>query len=74
MECASNVRALKQLKVTHVLNAAYMEQSAYHPQDFKYKILNAADDQRQNLADMFEMCFEFIDAAIVAGGSILVHW
>jgi hypothetical protein len=50
MDCAANKKLLKELNVTHILNAAFKEDHAYFPQEFQYKILNAQDDLNQDLA------------------------
>ncbi len=83
---ATNIKLLKSLKVTHVLNAAFKQNYAYFPEvpvkfwcfkklkSFKYKILNARDDLKQNMIKLFDEAHNFIDEGCNNGGGVLVHW
>ena len=48
----------------------------YHSvfQDKKYLIITAADSPKQDLTQYFPSCNDFIHAARLRGGHVLVHW
>ena len=43
-------------------------------QDKVYLCIDASDTSDQNLMQFFQQCNEFIHAARVNGGCVLVHW
>lgn len=69
---ANNKSALKNLNITHVLTVAGSLPPPY-PKDFTYKIIDIADREDVNISRYFDECFEFIEEAKRAGGSVLVH-
>ncbi|KAH3757547.1 dual specificity protein phosphatase 1 [Pelomyxa schiedti] len=77
IRAASCKSSLKLKGITHILNCAAVMPDYYFPKDFRYKILNAADEdkelQARKLAQSFSSCVEFISEAVRSGGSCLVH-
>ena len=43
-------------------------------QDKKYLIITAADSPKQDLMQYFPSCNDFIHAARLRGGHVLIHW
>lgn len=43
-------------------------------QDKKYHCVQASDNSAQDLTPFFEDCVDFIHAARLEGGAVLVHW
>jgi atypical dual specificity phosphatase len=43
-------------------------------QDKKYLIINASDSPRQDIVQFVPQCNDFIHAARVRGGHVLIHW
>jgi hypothetical protein len=58
--------------ISHILCAAKELQPAF-PRKFTYKHVQADDVPSYNLLKHFDQAAEFIDAAISAGGTVLVH-
>jgi hypothetical protein len=45
-----------------------------HSQDFIYHVITVEDEDKTDLYAHFASTFAFINAAIEAGESVLVHW
>jgi len=66
---------LKQLdlhKITHILSIHDDARKLF--KDKKYLIITAADSPKQDLTQYFPSCNDFIHAARLRGGHVLVHW
>lgn len=71
IHAAFNVDALKEKKITHILNLA----GAYatFPDDFTYLSVSIRDKEYANLLSCLPVATLFLRAGIDAGG-VLVHW
>eukprot|EP01105_Mastigella_eilhardi_P005403 TRINITY_DN1712_c0_g2_i4.p1 TRINITY_DN1712_c0_g2~~TRINITY_DN1712_c0_g2_i4.p1 ORF type:complete len:494 (-),score=101.69 TRINITY_DN1712_c0_g2_i4:188-1633(-) len=57
MQVATCAQMLHKLNVTHILNCAFTLPDCYFPSEFKYLVLNAVDDMRQDMAKFFPSWF-----------------
>lgn len=69
---ASDLQLLQHLRVTHILNAA-TECDNYFPKSFVYKRIQLNDEEDDDVAKHLSDCARFIDNALQAGGTVLVH-
>ena len=69
---ANNKEELKNFNVTHILTVANSLPPKY-PNESVYKVLNVADTKFTDLQQHFDECFNYIEQAKRAGGSVLVH-
>jgi hypothetical protein len=67
-----DIKKLKELGITHIISVLPGFAPPY-PNDFKYMIINAMDDENTNLGNVFEDSNKFIDNAFENRGNILVH-
>jgi hypothetical protein len=67
-----DIKTLKMLGITHIISVLPGFIPPY-PNDFKYMIINAMDDENTNLDMVFEDSNKFIDDAVENIGNILVH-
>jgi len=70
---AANRETLKELGITHVLNATSHLALHFENDGIIYKRLPASDNANQNLKQYFSDAFSFIDDARQSGGRVLVH-
>lgn len=64
---------LKSKGITHIISVILGYDPAY-PNDFKYLIINALDNENNNLSDVFESCNNFINNALFEdNGKVLIH-
>ena len=64
---------LKSKGITHIISAILGYDPAF-PEDFKYLIVNALDNENNNISDVFESCNNFInDGLFENNGKILIH-
>lgn len=63
---------LKNIGITHIISVI-PGYSPPHPDDFKYLIVNALDDENTNLSNVFNDTNKFIDDAFANNGKVLVH-
>ena len=68
---ASDLDLLKQYKISHILNVAGL--TNHFTTQFHYKTLALYDDFGCDIASVFAECNEFIDSALKAGGTVLIH-
>jgi len=73
MKDAGDIPLLERLGVTHVLNVTSVIPTYSKVKNIKYKQLQAADNNYQNLKQYFDQACEFIDKARENGGRVLVH-
>lgn len=71
IHAAFNVDALKEKKISHILNLAGTH--ATFPDDFTYLSISIRDKDYSNLLSCLPITTVFIQAGIRAGG-VLVHW
>ena len=67
-----DIKTLKELGITHIISVLPGFTPPY-PDDFKYMVINAMDDENTNLDMVFEDSNKFIDDAFENRGNILVH-
>jgi len=67
-----DIKTLKMLGITHIISVLPGFIPPY-PNDFKYMVINAMDDENTNLDMIFEDANKFIDDAFENVGNILVH-
>ncbi len=74
-EDATNVKHLRDLGVTHVINCAagYCMTSQEFYGDIKYLGFEAEDDDSYNMLQHFEDAYRLIEEARTSGGKVLVH-
>ena len=64
---------LKSKGITHIISAILGYDPAY-PNDFKYLIINALDNENYNISDVFDSCNNFINNALFEdNGKVLIH-
>lgn len=64
---------LKSKGITHIISAILGYDPAF-PEAFQYLIVNALDNENNNIADVFESCNDFInDALFESNGKVLIH-
>ena len=69
---ASNKFILQRAGVTHILQVASGMYPKF-PGKYVYKTINIDDVPSSNLKQHFTACHRFIESAIEAGGTVLVH-
>ncbi|KAG6841021.1 hypothetical protein C0991_002569 [Blastosporella zonata] len=74
---SKSLETLKQLNITHIVcirdaKEAFSVRPRFEDQ-FKYMVLDVEDSEEQNLIRLFPGAKQFIDAALSAGGRVLVH-
>ncbi|ELP83927.1 dual specificity protein phosphatase, putative [Entamoeba invadens IP1] len=67
---ALNKTFLKECGITHILSVAPYQ--PMYPGVFTYKVVNVMDNTTENIAAVFDECFDFIEKGMEAGG-VLVH-
>jgi len=67
-----DIKTLKMLGITHVISILPGFIPPY-PDDFKYMVINAMDDENTELSCIFDDTNKFIDNAFENCGNILVH-
>lgn len=72
-DAATNVQGLHEKGVTHILNVAFYISNPFS-QEFTCETIEVADEPGANITALFPRCFDFINAALAAGGGVLVHW
>jgi len=64
---------LKSKGITHIVSVILGYVPAY-PDDFKYLIINALDNENNNISDVFQSCNNFINHALFEdNGKVLIH-
>lgn len=58
--------------ITHILNVA-IESSIFYPTYYKYMHLEIYDDADQQIANLFDNAYKFIDDALQNKGKVLIH-
>jgi dual specificity phosphatase 12 len=66
--------SLREAGITHVLSVLKLpvEQGLFD--GFTHKAVEVDDVEDENLLEHFPECNKFIQSAIEAGGSVLIHW
>ena len=64
---------LKSKGVTHIVNCAGNVCGNYHGEDFRYLSYFLKDSNTEGIECVFYEATQFIDAALAAGGKVLVH-
>ncbi|PCH40162.1 phosphotyrosine protein [Wolfiporia cocos MD-104 SS10] len=77
LQVSKSLETLKSLKVTHIVcirdaKEAFSVRPRF-PEHFQYMTLDVQDSEEQNLIRLFPNAKNFIDAAILQGGRVLVH-
>ncbi len=72
MAPAHLLQVLKDHGITHVLSAVGIPPP--HLSDFQYLVLEIDDSEYEDLLVHFPKCHDFIDGALLTGGSVLIHW
>jgi hypothetical protein len=67
-----DIKTLKSKGITHIISVLPGFTPPY-PNDFKYMVINAMDDENTNLDMVFEDSNKFIEDAFENRGNILVH-
>jgi protein-tyrosine phosphatase len=67
-----DIKTLKSKGITHIISVLPGFTPPY-PDDFKYMVINAMDDENTNLDMIFEDSNNFIDDAFANKGNILIH-
>lgn len=70
---ASSIHLLRQLGITHILNATADVLSSDDEHAFKTLRVPLQDDEDEDIAAYFESSGDFIDEALAMGGGVLVH-
>lgn len=69
---SKDLRQLDVHKITHILSIHDEAKKLF--KDKKYLIISAADSPKQDLMQFIPHCNDFIHAARLRGGHVLVHW
>jgi protein-tyrosine phosphatase len=72
IDSAYDIKTLKMKGITHIISVLPGFVPPY-PDDFKYMVINAMDDENTNLDMVFEDSNKFIDDAFENNGNILIH-
>ena len=72
IDSSYDLQTLKMMRITHIISVLPGYIPPY-PNDFKYMVINAMDDENTNLSSVFEESNKFIDDAFENAGNILVH-
>ena len=72
LDAATNLGALRERGITHLLTAA-AELSQPWPEEFTRLHVSVRDDESEDLTPHFDKCSDFIDGARKGGGGVLVH-
>ena len=72
LDAATNLGALRERGITHLLTAA-AELSQPWPEEFTRLHVSVRDDETEDLTPHFDKCSDFIDGARKGGGGVLVH-
>ena len=72
-QSASSKFSLTKAKITHILTVGSGLPPRFSPQEYTYLTISEHDIPSANLKQHFEKCHNFIQAAINAGGNVLVH-
>lgn len=67
-----DLQTLKMMGITHIISVLPGFIPPY-PNNFKYMVINAMDDENTNLSCVFDDANKFIDDAFENTGNILVH-
>ena len=73
---ATNVKNLKELGITHIINCAesYIATGEdFYGKEIKYMGFEGEDDDDYDILQHFEVVTSFIDEARLAGGKVLIH-
>lgn len=70
---AANIDALRNAKITHVINAASHCVPNYFPENFSYLPISVLDNSADGILDYLPLCNRYIQNAIDCGGAVLVH-
>lgn len=74
MDAEANYWWMDSVGITHILQAASgLIQTHIHSGRYQYLVLPVEDKPSQDIVALFPECFSFIDAALSAGGKVLVH-
>lgn len=65
---------LRSTGITHVLSVLGLPLDNALFEGFQHKVVEVDDTEDENLIQYFPACNRFIQAAIDAGGAVLVHW
>eukprot|EP00094_Tigriopus_californicus_P003853 TCALIF_03708-PA protein Name:"Similar to DUSP22 Dual specificity protein phosphatase 22 (Homo sapiens)" AED:0.22 eAED:0.23 QI:0/0/0/0.75/1/1/4/0/219 len=68
---SKDLRQLDIRKITHILSICDDARKIF--KDKKYLIIGAADSPKQDLAQYFPLCNDFIHPARIRGGHVLIH-
>lgn len=63
---------LKKLNITHVVSVIAGYEPPF-PNDFKYLVINALDDENTSLYNTFDSANKFIEDSYDNGGNVLIH-
>lgn len=72
IESSYDKEELKKLGITHIISVIAGYEPPF-PDDFKYLVINALDDENTNLVNIFDDSNEFINDAFQKKGNILIH-
>ncbi|ODO08110.1 hypothetical protein I350_03694 [Cryptococcus amylolentus CBS 6273] len=76
-QASLNAAKMKAMGITHVLciRDRREERLIYprFPQEFQYMTLDISDNPDQNLITLFPRCRDFIETALLSGGTVLAH-
>jgi len=67
-----NLNILKELGITHVVSVIAGYEPPF-PSDFKYLVINALDNENNDLSNIFDESNTFIDQCLEDGGKVLIH-
>lgn len=70
---ASDLSRLQNHKITHIIIAADGLEVQF-PTLITYKLFPILDVLDQDIIQYFDESIDFIDAALIQGGKVLVHW
>ena len=70
--CASNLKELQKVKITHILCCGTGIKN-FFPNLFKYYNISILDSDKEDIKKYFESCHKFINDAIKNNGNVLVH-
>ena len=72
---ARSLEILKKMKITHILNVTLDIENLYEKENIQYKKILIDDSPLQNVIELFDSTFEFIDKGLMTanGNNDLVH-
>ena len=70
---ASNLQALKERQITHIVNTAADVCDNHFPDQFQYTTYYLNDTNHEDISVLFYRTMELIHTSISKGGRVLVH-